>query len=352
MSRSVISQPQVRVFSGATGAMLKSIVPFDNYRGGVHLAAGLIDGDDKADIVVSTARGDGLTDRVFQELHSDPYSGPDVMIFRGDSFSSLDGLRITNASSSTRLAVIEELFRDFDPAAPDDDFLGPALVVGSGSSADLRILSPQQRLLDRIMAFDTLPPHGVWLAAGRSEAAGVTLNQVFDEQYYLLANPDVAQAVARGGFLSGRHHFDQYGRFEPRRVSPLFNEALYLQQNPDVALAIQQGRIQSALSHFVEFGQFEGRRFSMLFDETVYRQANPDVAAAVTAGVFRTTLEHFLLYGQYEGRKASLQFDEQYYRLNNPDVAAALAHGVFSSGLRHFLLYGQHEGRLGSDLIP
>ncbi|MGB8852706.1 MAG: methyltransferase domain-containing protein [Pirellulales bacterium] len=42
----------------------------------------------------------------------------------------------------------------------------------------------------------------------------------FDEAAYLLANPDVANAVRAGQLVSGRQHFDLYGRSEspPRRM--------------------------------------------------------------------------------------------------------------------------------------
>ena len=38
----------------------------------------------------------------------------------------------------------------------------------------------------------------------------------FDEAWYLASNPDVAEAVGRGGFPSGRYHYDVHGRFEGR----------------------------------------------------------------------------------------------------------------------------------------
>ena len=38
----------------------------------------------------------------------------------------------------------------------------------------------------------------------------------FNEQQYLQANPDVAQAVARGDFASGKAHFDTFGQTEGR----------------------------------------------------------------------------------------------------------------------------------------
>lgn len=46
----------------------------------------------------------------------------------------------------------------------------------------------------------------------------------FDEQQYLLQNPDVAAAVARGKFTSGRAHFRQHGQAEGRLLRIHYNE--------------------------------------------------------------------------------------------------------------------------------
>ena len=43
----------------------------------------------------------------------------------------------------------------------------------------------------------------------------------FDENAYLAANPDVVRAVKRGAFLSGFHHWLQFGRNENREMGPL-----------------------------------------------------------------------------------------------------------------------------------
>ncbi len=42
--------------------------------------------------------------------------------------------------------------------------------------------------------------------------------QNFDEEGYLLANPDVAEAVGKGQMASGRAHFEAFGRSEGRRI--------------------------------------------------------------------------------------------------------------------------------------
>jgi SAM-dependent methyltransferase len=43
---------------------------------------------------------------------------------------------------------------------------------------------------------------------------------VFNEQYYLAANPDVAMAIMAGFCKSGRDHYERYGRAEGRPGSP------------------------------------------------------------------------------------------------------------------------------------
>src|SRR5690606_31563971 len=42
----------------------------------------------------------------------------------------------------------------------------------------------------------------------------------FDESDYLLANPDVARAVAEGQFRHGLEHYKLYGKAEGRRLYP------------------------------------------------------------------------------------------------------------------------------------
>ena len=42
----------------------------------------------------------------------------------------------------------------------------------------------------------------------------------FDETYYLATNPDIAAAVAKGGFPSGLSHYRAHGRLEGRLPVP------------------------------------------------------------------------------------------------------------------------------------
>ncbi len=54
----------------------------------------------------------------------------------------------------------------------------------------------------------------------RRKQATVQSVDLFDEADYLLANPDVAHAVANGAVSSGMHHYEVSGQFEGRALSP------------------------------------------------------------------------------------------------------------------------------------
>jgi hypothetical protein len=165
---------------------------------------------------------------------------------------------------------------------------------------------------------------------------------LFNENWYLQNNPDVAEAV-RQGLITAEQHFELYGKYENRSPSPFFDPVMYLQQNPDVAAAVQSGLI-NAFDHFMSYGQNESRSPSLFFDPDVYLANNPDIAAALEAGLITSAFEHFLLYGQYEPRNISPFFDLKAYLDANPDVAAAVRAGL-TTAFDHFINHGFTEGR-------
>ncbi len=57
----------------------------------------------------------------------------------------------------------------------------------------------------------------------------------FDEEAYLLANPDVAHAVASGSIPSGAHHYEVSGQFEGRPLSPAQSRNAIVRAELDVS---------------------------------------------------------------------------------------------------------------------
>lgn len=111
---------------------------------------------------------------------------------------------------------------------------------------------------------------------------------------------------------------------------PLFDSDWYLQQNPDVAAAGI-----NPLQHYMQHGWHEGRDPNPLFDTSFYLEKNPDVAQA---GI--NPLTHYSRDGWREGRSPHPEFDVPWYLEHNSDIREA---GVEPLG--HYLANGIHEGR-------
>ena len=158
-----------------------------------------------------------------------------------------------------------------------------------------------------------------------AETTTQTIPDLFDANYYLQQNPDVAAAGA-----DAWQHYLNYGWKEGRNPAALFNTNYYLTENPDVANAGV-----NPLLHYLSDGWKEGRNPDAWFNTDYYLAENPDVA---NAGV--NPLLHYEAYGWKEARDPSGTFDTSYYLAQNPDVAQA---GI--DPLQHYLNYGQAEGR-------
>ncbi len=173
-----ISQPEVRVFSGLDGRMLRSFLPFEpGYRGGVHLAVGHFDGDLRAEIIVSKANGDGRTDLAFNRSHIDPFRRPEVTVFRhqdGMPPARVAGFQAyAGFGGSVRVAILDELFKEFDDDTFDDDYFGAGLITGAGPTGGphVKIFSDDPPdLLDEFFAYGPNFTGGIFVAAGSPRA--------------------------------------------------------------------------------------------------------------------------------------------------------------------------------------
>lgn len=127
----------------------------------------------------------------------------------------------------------------------------------------------------------------------------------------------------------------------------LFDEDAYLMQNPDVQAAVMNGQLQSGRQHYEIWGVKEGRNPNMLFDEQWYLSTHADVAQAVANGLLASGFQHYRLWGWQEGRDPSAWMDVSSYLDTYVDVAAAEI-----NPLQHYLVYGIHEGRSITSVAP
>ncbi len=168
----LINQPEVRVFSGFDGRVLRTFLPFEpGYRGGVHLAVGHFDGDLRAEIIVSKANGDARTDAAFNAVHIDPFRKPQVSLFRYQlaappvrlaSFDAYSGF-----GGSVRVGVVEGVFKEFDPSTDADDYFGLGLISGAGPTGGPHVRMRSQDLisvLDEFFAYDPSFLGGIFVA--------------------------------------------------------------------------------------------------------------------------------------------------------------------------------------------
>lgn len=206
----------------------------------------------------------------------------------------------------------------------------------------------------------------------------------FNEEIYLLAYPDINDAVNKNWFKSGYDHFLINGKNENREQRPEYevarfsvrnegySEEAYLLSNLDVRKAVNEKIIYNGYRHYLDAGKSEGRlaaakyieaKQSILdgYNEEAYLMSYPDVYNVVKNGVFETGHQHYILAGKSEDRlnrqiykdmKREIKvygYNEDVYLGAYPDIKLAVSNGSMTNGLSHFISYGKQEGR---DLRP
>jgi SAM-dependent methyltransferase len=112
----------------------------------------------------------------------------------------------------------------------------------------------------------------------------------FDEQEYLLHNPDVAAALARGDFESGHAHFRKWGQFEQRPIRIEYTE--YVSQE-----GLSTPIPSADLIYLVV-----GHRDRSLFDRSRRESAELIISLLGQAGVDHRNFRSILDYGCGCGR--------------------------------------------------
>lgn len=148
---------------------------------------------------------------------------------------------------------------------------------------------------------------------------------LFDDEYYLEANPDVAEAG-----IDPLMHFLRAGQREGRNPTPLFETRYYRSRTP--------GKLKfvNTTLHYWQVGRFEDRQPCQWFDPVHYRAEHPKGQLIRYNG-----LRHFLEFGKEDGISPSADFDLAFYLHAYPDVARSNI-----NPLVHYLRTGFHEGRV------
>ena len=151
----------------------------------------------------------------------------------------------------------------------------------------------------------------------------LSLNDIFDESYYLENNPEAAAAVAEGDFASGLEHFQAIGIEEGLRFSPFIDLNYYKDiANPDLV----DFSNREALDHLLEEGIEQDRVFSPFVDLEFYQEANPDLANLSNS----EALLHLGDTGLDAGLKFSSFVDLEEYRAFSPELAEFSLSETFS----------------------
>ena len=190
---------------------------------------------------------------------------------------------------------------------------------------------------------------------------------VFDADYYLKNNPDVAK-WANNDKEKALQHFINCGMAEGRRGNEAFDVQSYYNEYPDLRAAFGTDIVRY-YEHYATFGKGEGRHpsgcasikgmrtslggtdYSAVYDPEYYLEHNADVKGCYTKKVGALSLiddaavlRHFVGCGMAEGRRGNEAFDVQSYYNEYPDLRAAFGTDIVRY-YEHYATFGKGEGR-------
>lgn len=188
---------------------------------------------------------------------------------------------------------------------------------------------------------------------------GVDYSAVYNPDYYMLHNPDVATIFGESSdaLLA---HFIINGMAEGRQAIQYFDVNSYKQRYTDLR-NVYGNDLKAYYLHYMYYGQnehriasgpvdhidgvtvYHGVDYSQVYDYNYYVSKNPDVKAAFGNDDI-ATLAHFVNYGMSEGRIAKADFNVNIYKKRYTDLRT-----VYGNDMRayywHYIQYGQREGR-------
>lgn len=195
--------------------------------------------------------------------------------------------------------------------------------------------------------------------AGTTVLDGVNYAAVYDYDYYINNNPDVAAAYPNDDIAVLRH-FVAFGMNEGRQAIASFNVKAYRAKYKDLRQAFGENLAQY-YQHYMNFGRNEGRTatgdvvitdgitvyngvdYAAVYNYSYYVEKNPDVAAAYPNDDIKA-LEHFVTFGMNEGRQSSKDFNLKSYRARYRDLRQAFGENL-AQYYQHYMACGKAEGR-------
>lgn len=310
--------------------------------------------------LAGTVSEDGETAAYTVALASQPTANVSLTLNGGEELQSLPSLNFTPETWSQAQTVTVSAIDDTENESQHTSTISYSVSSEDDAYDGLAIASTTIEIIDNDRPTEIVFTFEQYI---QYQAIDEGINPDFDENLYLLANPDVQAAVAAGFISSGTEHYTLFGAAEGRptlpleleigglKLSALFDETYYLSKYSDVAGVVNQGIFSYGFEHFLQFGIAEGRNPSSYYDESLYLANNPDVAGAVDSGVFSSGLLHYVLNGHAENRVASDLFNAGDYLSNNPGVQADIDGGIYTSAFDQFLDQGAEEGQLSSLLF-
>lgn len=155
--------------------------------------------------------------------------------------------------------------------------------------------------------------------------AAISLNPLFDRDWYLVRYPDIAAAR-----VDPWRHYLIHGASEGRSPNPLFDSDWYCRQYPEVRTAGA-----NALLHYWDHGTALGCEPNPWFDTGWYLQRYPEVREE---GI--NSLLHYWRSGAALGYDPCPQFSSKWYLRINTDIQPGRM-----TPLGDYLQYGRREGR-------
>lgn len=178
---------------------------------------------------------------------------------------------------------------------------------------------------------------------------GHSPNLYFDEEFFLIANPEAAKIVESGDAESG---FDAYCRALGRYSQPhwLFDERFYRSQLPELTEdALKDRGIANGYHHFLWVGNRLGFSPTPFFDPSYYLSQLDElgVVEADQVGPFFHLLRN--LFTEGGGAACSCYFEPRWYLEQYPMVAQEVQARRWISPLHHYL---SNDNPINYDPLP